>query len=528
MSYASPLFSVAGHLPDPPFRKKDHVYLIADGWDDWAKYQTVFWLFVVDGEGNATRVRSTKVGEVGLKPHQASEDLEPGFRVPSVPQEFDRLPEDFFSLGQTQNYYDALNDLEGNLGTRILVGLRDCAFDLGIFEKNLSEEVMHESLLRNVQERNVRNRLHHFAHGNAKLTRFEFSYSFPSNSGCERPPRMEFRVIPHVDPPTNVHVLIGRNGVGKTHCVQNLIRSVLAGGELPNADDGYIERLGHNADEWDFAGVVSVSFSAFDEFDVPNIDGPSRIKAFHVGLLDREESQKDKLPKIRISEKLAEDFVESLSACRSGPRSRRWLQALETLGTDPLFQVADVGSLLKSENLDDDSWARVAKSRFDRLSSGHAVVLLTITRLVELIDERTLVILDEPEGHLHPPLLSAFIRALSNLLNQRNGVAIVATHSPVVLQEVPRACVWKLRRSGHQTVSERPRIETFGENVGTLTSEVFGLEVTTAGFHSLIQTAVRDGLSYEEIVEERFGRQLGSEARAIARGLVAIRDGEAG
>jgi predicted ATP-dependent endonuclease of OLD family len=51
-------------------------------------------------------------------------------------------------------------------------------------------------------------------------------------------------------------------------------------------------------------------------------------------------------------------------------------------------------------------------------------VLLTITRLVETVEERTLVLLDEPEAHLHPPLLSAFVRSLSDLLINRNGVAI--------------------------------------------------------------------------------------------------------
>lgn len=43
--------------------------------------------------------------------------------------------------------------------------------------------------------------------------------------------------------------------------------------------------------------------------------------------------------------------------------------------------------------------------------------LLTLTKLVELVEEKTLVILDEPEEHLHPPLVSAFIRALSKLVS---------------------------------------------------------------------------------------------------------------
>jgi predicted ATP-dependent endonuclease of OLD family len=68
-------------------------------------------------------------------------------------------------------------------------------------------------------------------------------------------------------------------------------------------------------------------------------------------------------------------------------------------------------------------------SLFNKLSSGHKVVLLTTTRLVETVEERTLVLLDEPEAHLHPPLLAAFVRALSDLLINRNGVAIIATPS---------------------------------------------------------------------------------------------------
>ncbi|MFD7630846.1 AAA family ATPase [Streptomyces sp. NPDC059851] len=69
--------------------------------------------------------------------------------------------------------------------------------------------------------------------------------------------------------------------------------------------------------------------------------------------------------------------------------------------------------------------------------------------LIEHVAERSLVLIDEPESHLHPPLLASFIQTLSRLLTERNGVAVVATHSPpVVLQEVPRSCVYKLSGGG--------------------------------------------------------------------------------
>lgn len=147
-------------------------------------------------------------------------------------------------------------------------------------------------------------------------------------------------------------------------------------------------------------------------------------------------------------------------------------------------------------------------------------MLLTITKLIELVEEKLLVLIDEPEGHLHPPLLSAFVRALSDLLIDRNGVAIVATHSPVVLQEVPKRCVWILNRSGLSARVDWPESETFGENVGLLTREVFGLQVVQTGFHRMIAEAVA-GKSYEEVLELFAGR-LGGEARALARALTLI------
>jgi len=170
----------------------------------------------------------------------------------------------------------------------------------------------------------------------------------------------------------------------------------------------------------------------------------------------------------------------------------------------------------QSDNIAIQKGTRISRKK---MSSGHSIVLLTLTRLVELVEEKTLVLLDEPESHLHPPLLSAFTRAVSELLYNRNGVAIVATHSPVVLQEVPRSCVWKLTRSRLEARSDRPDRETFGENVGVLTREVFGLEVSKSGFHEMLEQAVEDGGTFASILQH-FNEQLGDEAQAILMTLL--------
>jgi predicted ATP-dependent endonuclease of OLD family len=128
------------------------------------------------------------------------------------------------------------------------------------------------------------------------------------------------------------------------------------------------------------------------------------------------------------------------------------------------------------------------------------------------------VLIDEPEAHLHPPLQAAFIRCLSDLLTQRNGVAILATHSPVMLQEIPQRCVWMMFRDDLDVRYERPQIETFAENVGSLTREVFRIEVTDSGYHTLLAQAVEEARSVDDLFS-RFDEQIGSEGRAIARVL---------
>lgn len=85
---------------------------------------------------------------------------------------------------------------------------------------------------------------------------------------------------------------------------------------------------------------------------------------------------------------------------------------------------------------------------FKKLSSGHSALMLIVTQLVRKLDDKFLLLIDEPESHLHPPLLGLFVNCLSWLLRERNAVSIIATHSPVILQEVPRESVWILIELG--------------------------------------------------------------------------------
>jgi hypothetical protein len=301
-----------------------------------------------------------------------------------------------------------------------------------------------------------------------------------------------------------------------------MARALVTTGEEANA--GVFRDLESADPNTSFANLVSVTFSAFDPFEPLTSDQnkKSPVRFAYIGL-KRASSGDDKASLPKTPQMLGAEFSRSAKLCRKGERAVRWARALRMLESDPIFKDAQVASMAPSDDEDDSPETNPVAGVFSRLSSGHKIVLLTITRLVETVAERTLVLLDEPEAHLHPPLLSAFIRALSELLIDRNGVAIIATHSPVVVQEVPKRCVWKVRRSGTVSVAERPEIETFGESVGILTREIFGLEVAESGFHKLLAERVVGARSYEQIVSG-FGGELGGEAKGIIRGLIADRD----
>jgi predicted ATPase len=494
------------------------VQLVPDNWDDYS-FKTTFEVFFFDSTGARVDLGTVKIGYQG-QPR--------GWTLEKIPQQFEKLPHGWFSLGQDVDYYrNAREKLTGNERASFFSALGDVAADESLFQAAKEESVLGDSLMRGVSISALHGQFRRVLNGQAVLTEFKFGYCDP---GDERHAAVDlsFHVKPESKPSTNVHVLIGRNGVGKTTLLNNIVRASVA-------LDGTNGLSGHfyEKDIWGdnkplpldyFSSVVSVSFSAFDPF-IPPADQPDRTRGvayFYIGMKKARDGAAElaqKPPKTDLD--LANDFVESLGSCLSQSAKRdRWLAAISRLESDSNFADMRLSQLLEVDN---DDVVEIAHSLVRRMSSGHSIVLLTITQLVDTVEEKTLVLIDEPECHLHPPLLSAFTRALSDLLNNRNGVAIIATHSPVVVQEVPRSCVWKLSRLRTEGRSDRPERETFGENVGVLTREIFGLEVSKSGFHDMLQHAVSDGGTFESIMRE-YDEQLGIEAQGILRVLIADRD----
>lgn len=480
--------------------KPETIYLFEDKWNDWFQYVTMFQLVYVNAQGNQLDLGSAKFGEFGMGQGQ---------EVPSLPENFETLSDKFYSLGQSEEYYENIKSIEhGEKREEILRALHDIAFDLALFDRCLNEQVTQASLLRHIHESTVREQFHRIATGGAKLTPFDLTYTIPGQKNDTL--RLGFHVIPNSFPPTNIHVIVGRNGVGKTHTFQSMIRCLVHGNT--NSTYGTFSMESKSK----LSNVVCVAFSPFDVYprqDDLGEDEKFKSKYTYIGLDDPEKDEK------RI-ESLEKQFRAAFEICSIyKEKSMLWTSIISLLNSDPVFQCNGISDLFSSGEGDIENACTV----FKRLSSGHKVVLLILTCLIAVTVERTLIILDEPENHLHPPLLSAFIHALSELLIQKNGLAIIATHSPVVLQEVPRTCVQRLSRYNTMLYVGNPSIETYGESIHVLTNEIFGLEVTHSGFHKVLLDLVNSGLEYQEILE-KFKFEIGSEARSILRVLIAQRD----
>lgn len=523
-----PLF----HILSPHARLiEKNYYLKPDDWNDWFKFKTQYKLLFVEN-GILKSIGMVKIGQKGLGVND--EKQANIYASPNLPEEFEKLSDDFISIGQEEDYYSYLGKMPET--REVLMALRDCAYSKEIQEAFKNELVYFDSLMRFIDS-NKLELFNNLAYGNAKNTRFCFDFKYDEMTKvkyADESDGIAFTVTPNQMPPENIHAVIGSNGVGKTFLLGKIMEE-LYNTALKKEKNQLPFILSANHKHLPFSRVVFVSFSNFDK--PPEIYRTKFLQFQYIGYssteekLDNSSNSQCKYETAQKNEEacceqfeaneqmiskqlLASRFAESLTNCyNNSVKWERILTLFDIFKYDSRLHLV-IGKILTVE--DENELKKLAQEEFKQLSSGHSILLLIISRLVELVEQRTLVLIDEPEAHLHPPLLSAFMRSLSWLLSNRNAMAIVVTHSPVVLQEVPRKCVWIIERPEENSVKvKKPKIETFGENIGILMNEIFKLEISKTGYVALISKFVEKyNKNYQEILEQ-FGNALGDEAKAI-------------
>ena len=490
------------------------VYLTNDNWNDYFEYRTMYQMYYKN-----QHIGGVRIGRIGQ-----TEDR------PDIPDEFETLPTDYFSLGVSLEYYKNLKR-EGIPRVEILTAVHDIAYDLKLLETVREERVTQRSLMRDFSYYAVKEQFHRIADGGAVLTDYDFKYILPDKDiTTGENLELDFYVEGENNtPPSNIYVLIGKNGIGKTTIIKKMLKTLLCNNDLHTYGE-FITGWGGN-----FSNIVNISFSMFDD-PITEVDVFDKMIFYkYIGLIDVRYENDIRKRNVKYDQ-LPDMFFESYwNVIKSITKNELWKRSVKILETDSTFKELDIGSWISQEksefekkilateksieeknNTEKNFFRKIINNQFSKLSSGHKIILLTVVNLVNFVEEKTLVIMDEPEEHLHPPLVSAFIRALSELMSYRNGVAIIATHSPVIVQEVPRRCVWKIRGHGKYRKFEHPEIETFGENLGEITTEIFGYDVGSTGFHTILKNVANRKNSYEKALNE-FQGELGKEAKSILR-----------
>lgn len=486
------------------------IFLIHDDWNDWWEYETLYSMYI-SYAGKTEWIGSTKIANIFnvYKDSTISDE---------VPEQFEKLDESYVSLGQDSSYYKNLNAFGDDIREKILDSLNDLALKQDTFDNVRWLHVITRSLLRSVSSTSVRGHYKRLAEGSSTLTSYAFKYKLarPKLNEVEEElfedAYLNVEVQPNSAPPTNLHIIIGRNGVGKTNLLKSFVTCLL------NNDYGEIE-YDVDFNEKLFANVITLSFSSFDNngFNFVKESPMDLIPYYEIGLMKFEKvREKEVIVEKRVPktvDDLCDEFMESLKILTKNGKVSLWKKAIRTLNSDLIFSSIGIEALINPSYYDK------IPPLFKNLSSGHMNVLLTITKLVEVVEERSILIMDEPETHLHPPLIAGLIRVITDLLIYRNAVGLIATHSPVIVQEVPKKCVTIMNRSNKFTNLSRPKVETFGENVGTLTREIFGLEINNSGYHLRLKEAVNEFKDYKDILEH-FNGQLGAEAKTVVRSLL--------
>jgi predicted ATPase len=146
------------------------------------------------------------------------------------------------------------------------------------------------------------------------------------------------------------------------------------------------------------------------------------------------------------------------------------------------------------------------------LSSGQLSFLRLAAQLSLHIENGSLLLIDEPETHLHPNLITDLVAMLNKILELSGSIAIVATHSAYLVREVPSSQVHVIREIPDRLIEIlTPRLKTFGADVGAISNFIFGDEIVNRLVEE-VEQKVRESPEVYKNWREQLRSELSTEA----------------
>ncbi|EDZ59350.1 ATP-dependent nuclease [Bacillus cereus group sp. MYBK77-1] len=437
------------------------IVLITNNWNDYT-FETLYKVIYIDNKG-----QDIDLGEVKIlhKTVKYSRDI--------IPREFEQLNNEYCSLGQSFSYYKAIKNLDIEDVELILLALNDVTINTQLYNEFKTHPGFNESLLRFSEAARalIEGRLLFFKEDRMsdnleKVFEFVFSYKLPLATNAHT---ISFDFLKETALPNRINVLIGKNGTGKTQILAKLAM-LLSGYEKEDKSNFTPARPS-------FDKVIAISYSVFDEFERPKNDDRT-FSYKYCGIRDNEN-------KILSQQDMKIKFKDSLKEIREAGLEEKWRSILNEI-IEPEHR-----NIL--EKLVEDIEGV-------QLSSGQNLIITTITEVIANITPESILLFDEPETHLHPNAISNLMRMLNLLLEEFNSYAIISTHSPIILQEIPAKYVNVFERNNYTPSVRNLHVECFGDNLTNITNEVFEVSNVESNYKNWFDNIVKT-LEYEQILE---------------------------
>lgn len=335
---------------------------------------------------------------------------------------------------------------------------------------------------------------------------------------------------------SRINLLIGKNGVGKTHILKHIV-------EITSG-------FANEANKWPFFHkLLVIAFSPFEDFYTKsqllelldkkykgklkkkNKDKKRRLLAIneyaYIGFRNETGSFDLRLP----NELAAKSIINILKYDNENswwPSAGRLHVLFSTLKLSINFDEIrlkdkednDISVSIESD-LNPKKFKHVLdltkgicfylKNELVELSSGQLIYSYMIPSIVAEIEEESLIILDEPELYLHPSMEIGLIEMLRHLLEETSSYAIIASHSAVLAREIERRSIRILRKNDGRTIITPPSFETYGASLEKISKEVFDDFSTDKPFEDDLDKLIESSESIEKVIQKH-GDDLGDSA----------------
>lgn len=333
--------------------------------------------------------------------------------------------------------------------------------------------------------------------------------------------------------PYGIVAFIGHNGCGKSSLLYQLAKLIYTS---PNQRHYMKDTITVSPSDIGTSRLLLFSYSAFDNFLFPgNTVSDYRLMAEgvqsrngrfiycgvrdvksemellieeHIKKQNRGEEINDNLVKqdrvnnvkLKSVEELGQEFSKALEVVYSDVEKRKqWEEMIQRCETRLPALYQDICNLDGLEL----AWEENNCERYLKFSTGVKFFLHIMSHVYAYSEDNSILLFDEPENHLHPPMLSFMMNEIQKSIRKTHSIMLVATHSPVILQELFAKNIFVIRRDGNAISFRNPVTETYGENFGYINRLVFDLNSDVCNYHKVFERIYQKNFcEYENKTED--------------------------